>query len=255
MAAEAAQSGVELPAALAAAVGSSAESALAPASHLVPSAQPPTPALAHSADVGGVAKPLSLHTDHLQPPASLPVAVATSALPSVAQPSPVAQPPQAAVTVSAQVTTVGAGSDPARVLPPEPSPPQQAAPPSAPNDQRAGSETRAAAGGHATSHRGRGSPRRRPSPSYRTAHRGGRGGWRGGPGRGQGGATEVQQMRTDLPWMFAAAMRSAQFGSSSHIGSQLPHGAAPAPAPDAEQAHVPLAPPPAAPPAVVPVGA
>ncbi|CAI5486630.1 unnamed protein product [Closterium sp. Naga37s-1] len=245
MAAEAAQSGVELPAAVGCAMGNSAESVLAPAPLLVPSAAAPSPVIELSADVGGVVQPAC--GDPARPPPSAPLPTA-AVLVGASPPAPAqaSQPPvQAAVAGSAQATAVGAGSDPVRLASPESAPPPQAAPPSVRLGQQAGSANHANARGNATSHRGRGSLRHRPSPSYRSAHRGGRGGWRGGPGRGLDSAAEVQQLHADLPWMFAAAMHSAQMGSSNPMGSQAPMAAASVPAPVVERA-------PAAPPAALP---
>ncbi|CAI5933667.1 unnamed protein product [Closterium sp. NIES-64] len=224
--------------------GHTAESANAP---------PPAPAAA----VADVAAP--------QLPPAPPAVVATSALPLPlspapppslphvdhesgapvhdAQPSPGAQPPAQAVAGSpALATTVGAGPGSAQFVAPS-------AVPVNPVAQRpAGSHIRAAAGGNAAAHRGRGSPRRRPSSSYRSAHRGGCGGWWGGHGRGGSGPSEMQQLREDFPGMLAAAMRNALNGAPSLGGSLAPAAPAPAPAPvNAQDPAAPLAAP--APPA------
>ncbi|CAI5523336.1 unnamed protein product [Closterium sp. Naga37s-1] len=151
----------------------------------------------------------------------------------VAQTAPAPSPlVQYVVAGSAPVTAVDAGPDSAHKVFPESAPLPQAAPPSETKGIRAKSENRAAAvGGKATFHWGRDSPCRRPSPSYRSAHCGGHGGWRGGHGRDRDGVNEVKHLRPDLPGMLATAMRSVQVGSSSHIGWQSLRAAPIAPPP------------------------
>ncbi|CAI5514838.1 unnamed protein product [Closterium sp. Naga37s-1] len=166
----------------------------------------------------------------------LPHAVPVSGAPvPVAQPSHVAQlPAQAVAGGPALGTAVGAGPDSAHLVAPSAAPVNPVA------QRLAESQIRAAVGGNAAAHRGRGSPRRRPSSSYRSAHRGGRGGWWGGHGRGRGGPSEMQQLREDFPGMLAAAMRNALNGAPN-LGSS-PAPAAPAPAPVPVNAEVPAAP-------------
>ncbi|CAI5997637.1 unnamed protein product [Closterium sp. NIES-65] len=160
------------------------------------------------------------------PPSVSPTVPAYGAPFFVAQPSLVAPPPVLAVAGGpAPGTAVGAGPDSAHLVAP-------AAAPVHPVTQRlAESQIRGAAGGNAAAHRGRGSPRRRPSSSYRSAHRGGRGGWWGGHGHGRGGPSEMQQLREDNPGMLAAAMHNALNGAPNLGSSLAPAAPTPAPAP------------------------
>ncbi|CAI5487494.1 unnamed protein product [Closterium sp. Naga37s-1] len=216
--------------------GHTAESAIAPpqapAAAVAVAAAPLLPA-APPAVVATSAVPLPLSP---VPPPGLPHAVPVSGAPvPVAQPSHVAQlPAQAVAGGPALGTAVGAGPDSAHLVAPSAAPVNPVA------QRLAESQIRAAVGGNAAAHRGRGSPRRRPSSSYRSAHRGGRGGWWGGHGRGRGGPSEMQQLREDFPGMLAAAMRNALNGAPN-LGSS-PAPAAPAPAPAPVNAEVPAAP-------------
>ncbi|CAI5525443.1 unnamed protein product [Closterium sp. Naga37s-1] len=67
------------------------------------------------------------------------------------------------------------------------------------------------------------------SPSYRSAPRGGRGGWWGGRGRGRGEMNEMQQLRANFPRKLAAAMRAALAGAPNTDGAQAPAHAASVP--------------------------
>ncbi|CAI5467645.1 unnamed protein product [Closterium sp. Yama58-4] len=207
--------------------GHTAESAIAPppapAADVAVAAAPPLP-LAPPAVVATSAVPLPLSP---APPPSLPHAVPVSGAPvPVAQPMPGAQPPARAVPGGPALgTAVGVGLDSAPLVAPSAAPVNPVA------QQPAESQMPAAAGGNAAAHRGRGSPRRRPSSSYRSAHRGGRGSWWGGHGRGRGGPSEMQQLREDFPGMLAAAMRNALNGAPNLGSSPAPAAPAPAPAP------------------------
>ncbi|CAI5527180.1 unnamed protein product [Closterium sp. Naga37s-1] len=156
-------------------------------------------------------------------PRDVPVSGASA---PIAMQTPVALPPvQAAVGGPAEGKAVGAGPDSAHLVAP-------AAAPVHPVAQRyAESQSHGAAGGNAAAHRGRGSPRRRPSSSYRSAHRGGRGGWWGGRGRGRGGPSDMQQLREDFLEMWAAAMRAALTGAPNLESSLAPAAAVHATAP------------------------
>ncbi|CAI5511022.1 unnamed protein product [Closterium sp. Naga37s-1] len=163
------------------------------------------------------------------PPPSLPfpreVPVSGASAPIAMQTHVVQPPVQVAVGGPARGKAVGAGPSSAHLVTPAAAPVQPVA------QRHAESQSHGAAGGNAAAHRGRGSPRHRPSSSYRSAHRGGRGGWWGGRGRGRGGPSEMQQPREDFPEMLAAAMRAALTGAPNLESSLAPATAAHAPAP------------------------
>ncbi|CAI5986332.1 unnamed protein product [Closterium sp. NIES-65] len=207
--------------------GHTAESAIAPPPAPVAAvaiAAAPLLPLAPPAVVATSAVPLPLSP---APPPNLPHAGFVSGPPvPVAQPSHVAQPPAQAVAGGPALgTAVGAGPDSAHLDAPSAAPVKPVA------QRLAESQIHPAAGGNAAAHRGRGSPRRRPSSSYRSAHRGGRGGWWGGHGHGRGGPSEMQQLREDFPGMLAAAMRNALNGAPNLGSSSAPAAPAPAPVP------------------------
>ncbi|CAI7778882.1 unnamed protein product [Closterium sp. NIES-53] len=210
--------------------GHTAESVHAPppapaaAAAVAPPAPPATVAASSSPVPLAPAPPPSLPLPHGVPVsgASAPVALQTLVvLRTLVAPPPV----QAAVGGPAQGTAVGASPDSAHLVAPAAAPVQPVA------QRHAESQSHGAAGGNAAAHWGRGSPRRRPSSSYRSAHRGGRGGWWGGHGRGRSGPSEMQQLREDFPGMLAAAMRAALTGASNLESSLAPAAAAHAPAP------------------------
>ncbi|CAI5955936.1 unnamed protein product [Closterium sp. NIES-65] len=165
MATEAARSVVDL--------GHTAESVLAPPpAPAAPAAEAPTAPPVPLAAAAPSTAPVQLAS---APPPSLPLPLGA---PAPDAPAPVApQPPvasplvQAAAGVPAPGTAVGASHDPAHQVALASAPVQPVAQP------HAESHSRGVAGGSTAAHRGRGSPRRRPSPLYRNAHRGGRGGW------------------------------------------------------------------------------
>ncbi|CAI5996119.1 unnamed protein product [Closterium sp. NIES-65] len=153
--------------------GHTAESSIAPppapaaaVAVAAPPLLPPAPPVVVAPSV--VPVPLSL-----TPPPSLPHKVPVSGAPvPVASPSLVAQPPALAVSGGPVLgTAVVAGPDSAHLVAPSAAPVNPVA------QRLAESQIRAPVGGNAAAHRGQGSPRRRPSSSYRSAHRGGRGGW------------------------------------------------------------------------------
>ncbi|CAI5521722.1 unnamed protein product [Closterium sp. Naga37s-1] len=222
MATEAARSVVDL--------GHTAESVLAPPpAPAAPAAEAPTAPPVPLAAAAPSTAPVQLAS---APPPSLPLPLGA---PAPDAPAPVApQPPaasplvQAAAGVPAPGTAVGASHDPAHQVALASAPVQPVAQP------RAESHSRGVAGGSAAAHRGRGSPRRRPSPSYRNAHRGGRGGWWGGHGRGREAPSEMQQLRDDFPGMLAAAMREALNSASNPVAAQAPPTPHAVPAPSAQ---------------------
>ncbi|CAI5970931.1 unnamed protein product [Closterium sp. NIES-65] len=205
--------------------GHTAESGIAP--------PPAPPAAVAAAPLAPPAPPAAGATSSIHvlltpaPPPSLSLAVPVSGAPApIAQPSLVAPPPvQAVVGGPAPGTAVGAGPAPAHLVAPAAAPVQPVA------QRLAESQIRGAAGGNAAAHRERGSPRRRPSSSYRSAHRGGRGGLWGGHDRRRGGPSEMQQLCEDFSRMLAAAMRNALNGAPNLGSSLAPAAPAPAPAP------------------------
>ncbi|CAI5968724.1 unnamed protein product [Closterium sp. NIES-65] len=193
--------------------GHTAESAIAPPPAPVAAvaiAAAPLLPLAPPTVVATSAVPLPLSP---APPPNLPHAGFVSGAPvPVAQPSHVAQPPAQAVAGGPALgTAVGAGPDSAHLVAPSAAPVKPVA------QRLTESQIHLAAGGSAAAHRGRGSPRRRPSSSYRSAHRGGRGGWWGGHGHGRSGPSEMQQLREDFPGMLVAAMRNALNGAPNLV--------------------------------------
>ncbi|CAI5486634.1 unnamed protein product [Closterium sp. Naga37s-1] len=212
--------------------GHTAESVLAPPqAPAAPAAEAPTAPPVPPVAAAPSTAPVQLAS---APPPSFPLplgALAPDAPAPVAPQPPAASPlVQAAAGVPAPGTAVGAAHDPAHLVALASAPVQPVA------HQRAESHSRGVAGGSAAAHRGRGSPRRRPSPSYRNAHRGGRGGWWGGHGRGREAPSEMQQLRDDFPGMLAAAMREALNSASTPGGSLAAAAAAHASAPVAAQA-------------------
>ncbi|CAI5983830.1 unnamed protein product [Closterium sp. NIES-64] len=201
--------------------GHTAESAIAlpPAPvATVAIAAAPLLSLAPPAVVATSAVPLPLSP---APPPNLPHAGFVSGAPvPVAQPSHVAQPPAQVVAGGPALgTAVGAGPDSAHLVAPSAAPLKPVA------QRLTESQIHLAAGGNAAAHWGRGSPRRRPSSSYRSAHRGGRGGWWGGHGHRHGGPSEMQQLREDFPGMLVGAMRNALNGAPNLAGGGGARGA------------------------------
>ncbi|CAI6003718.1 unnamed protein product [Closterium sp. NIES-64] len=202
--------------------GHTAESAIAPPPAPVAAvaiAAAPLLPLAPPTVVATSAAPLPLSP---APPPNLPHAGFVSGAPvPVAQPSHVAQPPAQAVAGGPALgTAVGAGPDSAHLVAPSAAPVKPVA------QRLTESQIHLAAGGNAAAHRGRGSPRRRPSSSYRSAHRGGRGGWWGGHGHRRGGPSEMQQLREDFPGMLVAAMRNALNDPAAPLDAPAPHASA-----------------------------
>ncbi|CAI5532403.1 unnamed protein product [Closterium sp. Naga37s-1] len=202
-------------------------------------------AASHPAAVDAPLAPVRLEPEHVAP--VVVVAPPVAPVPT----APMVAPAPASVggdLVLAAVSATTGGPAPA-VVPAEAVQSAPAAPPMVPSGQRCRPQSpdRRPSRPHSpyrqdereSARRRQESPQRRPSGGSWHARRGGRAGWRGGHGRGRGGAFDAPVTMADLQRVVTTAMREER---ALQANQQFPHAPAPPP----------VVPPVAAPPAVAP---